>query len=164
FLQRGFIRQIEPQRRNRDHVVFHRPSVRTLFSRLQRRNSEPIVLTAHRVFPRNDGPVIQPHRLPSPNNIFRALRKIYVVQRKLVAFQQQPERLLDEWLKQIKVRLRLSYRRAQRNAFYTEKNSLLRCCKRTRMPHRSEEHTSELQSRENLVCRLLLEKKKPNTR
>src|SRR5690606_41232302 len=28
---------------------------------------------------------------------------------------------------------------------------------------RSEEHTSELQSRENLVCRLLLEKKKTNT-
>src|SRR5690606_41914391 len=28
------------------------------------------------------------------------------------------------------------------------------------IPHRSEEHTSELQSRENLVCRLLLEKKK----
>src|SRR5690606_40609360 len=31
------------------------------------------------------------------------------------------------------------------------------CIARTR---RSEEHTSELQSRENLVCRLLLEKKK----
>src|SRR5690606_41064518 len=30
------------------------------------------------------------------------------------------------------------------------------------VPHRSEEHTSELQSRENLVCRLLLEKKKEN--
>src|SRR5436309_11222597 len=29
---------------------------------------------------------------------------------------------------------------------------------------RSEEHTSELQSRENLVCRLLLEKKKRNER
>src|SRR5690606_39617624 len=29
--------------------------------------------------------------------------------------------------------------------------------------HRSEEHTSELQSRENLVCRLLLEKKKQPT-
>src|SRR5690606_39409382 len=29
----------------------------------------------------------------------------------------------------------------------------------TRPPVRSEEHTSELQSRENLVCRLLLEKK-----
>src|SRR5690606_39719310 len=28
--------------------------------------------------------------------------------------------------------------------------------------YRSEEHTSELQSRENLVCRLLLEKKKKN--
>src|SRR5690606_42144059 len=31
---------------------------------------------------------------------------------------------------------------------------------RDRKPDRSEEHTSELQSRENLVCRLLLEKKK----
>src|SRR5690606_40592958 len=30
----------------------------------------------------------------------------------------------------------------------------------TAEPVRSEEHTSELQSRENLVCRLLLEKKK----
>src|SRR5690606_41595322 len=30
-------------------------------------------------------------------------------------------------------------------------------------PDRSEEHTSELQSRENLVCRLLLEKKKSTT-
>src|SRR5690606_41673562 len=29
---------------------------------------------------------------------------------------------------------------------------------------RSEEHTSELQSRENLVCRLLLEKKKNNNK
>src|SRR5690606_40543513 len=33
---------------------------------------------------------------------------------------------------------------------------LLGCC----CEGRSEEHTSELQSRENLVCRLLLEKKK----
>src|SRR5690606_2735334 len=31
-------------------------------------------------------------------------------------------------------------------------------------PGRSEEHTSELQSRENLVCRLLLEKKNTNNR
>src|SRR6266700_3227031 len=31
---------------------------------------------------------------------------------------------------------------------------------RRRRADRSEEHTSELQSRENLVCRLLLEKKK----
>src|SRR5690606_40202583 len=32
--------------------------------------------------------------------------------------------------------------------------------RRWEFPQRSEEHTSELQSRENLVCRLLLEKKK----
>src|SRR5438270_12032837 len=31
-------------------------------------------------------------------------------------------------------------------------------------PSRSEEHTSELQSQSNLVCRLLLEKKKKQTR
>src|SRR2546430_10958307 len=41
----------------------------------------------------------------------------------------------------------------------------LRCSNRHRhrergRPHRSEEHTSELQSQSNLVCRLLLEKKK----
>src|SRR5438445_3884877 len=35
----------------------------------------------------------------------------------------------------------------------------LRAC-RTPAPSRSEEHTSELQSRQYLVCRLLLEKKK----
>src|SRR5690606_41675755 len=33
-------------------------------------------------------------------------------------------------------------------------------CPATSASRRSEEHTSELQSRENLVCRLLLEKKK----
>src|SRR5690606_39583282 len=33
-----------------------------------------------------------------------------------------------------------------------------------RLAHRSEEHTSELQSREKLVCRLLLEKKKNKRR
>src|SRR5690349_23360177 len=34
----------------------------------------------------------------------------------------------------------------------------------SRMVSRSEEHTSELQSRRDLVCRLLLEKKKPKKR
>src|SRR2546421_1446521 len=34
---------------------------------------------------------------------------------------------------------------------------------RSRMSSRSEEHTSELQSRSDLVCRLLLEKKKKMT-
>src|SRR5688572_31822043 len=38
-----------------------------------------------------------------------------------------------------------------------------RPCAVQRSPKRSEEHTSELQSQSNLVCRLLLEKKKKNT-
>src|SRR5436309_9427756 len=37
---------------------------------------------------------------------------------------------------------------------------LSRCHAASKFFWRSEEHTSELQSRENLVCRLLLEKKK----
>src|SRR2546430_12187296 len=36
----------------------------------------------------------------------------------------------------------------------------LRCAEPTKLGPRSEEHTSELQSQSNLVCRLLLEKKK----
>src|SRR3989442_8653696 len=40
---------------------------------------------------------------------------------------------------------------------------LLRVRPRRHLPDRSEEHTSELQSRPHLVCRLLLEKKKPIT-
>src|SRR3712207_6991858 len=41
---------------------------------------------------------------------------------------------------------------------------LVALCQLHRVAHvpRSEEHTSELQSRQYLVCRLLLEKKKPN--
>src|SRR3712207_8034884 len=37
---------------------------------------------------------------------------------------------------------------------------MVRLAARVRLPLRSEEHTSELQSRQYLVCRLLLEKKK----
>src|SRR5690242_21603540 len=37
---------------------------------------------------------------------------------------------------------------------------LLECADASAVPARSEEHTSELQSHVNLVCRLLLEKKK----
>src|SRR5688572_31927426 len=39
-------------------------------------------------------------------------------------------------------------------------NGTVRPTRRPRSPFRSEEHTSELQSQSNLVCRLLLEKKK----
>src|SRR5260370_29545400 len=42
----------------------------------------------------------------------------------------------------------------------SEKAASPRCGERTRITSRSEEHTSELQSHLNLVCRLLLEKKK----
>src|SRR5699024_11261127 len=38
------------------------------------------------------------------------------------------------------------------------------CCKENLSKYRSEEHTSELQSRFDLVCRLLLEKKKNDQR
>src|SRR5260370_30126174 len=48
---------------------------------------------------------------------------------------------------------------ALREAFF----SFLRDSKRVREALRSEEHTSELQSHLNLVCRLLLEKKKKTT-
>src|SRR2546430_7240470 len=40
--------------------------------------------------------------------------------------------------------------------FFVNRRVLLKC------DERSEEHTSELQSQSNLVCRLLLEKKKEN--
>src|SRR5690606_40894554 len=43
-------------------------------------------------------------------------------------------------------------------------NSTSRICGGRLIPRRSEEHTSELQSREKLVCRLLLEKKKRRER
>src|SRR3712207_8930098 len=42
---------------------------------------------------------------------------------------------------------------------HTELTTRLRTARNCRMPCRSEEHTSELQSRQYLVCRLLLEKK-----
>src|SRR5690606_41932748 len=46
-----------------------------------------------------------------------------------------------------------------RTSLHVYKGSVQNC-----VAHRSEEHTSELQSRENLVCRLLLEKKKYTNR
>src|SRR5690606_41556301 len=54
-------------------------------------------------------------------------------------------------------RRRLSMRSARRNAHVHQRERV-----RHAVRARSEEHTSELQSRENLVCRLLLEKKKKN--
>src|SRR5690606_40580058 len=56
------------------------------------------------------------------------------------------DRLLKKEGKLIKVIPNSDYLKELRGIFYEDKE-------------RSEEHTSELQSRENLVCRLLLEKK-----
>src|SRR5690606_39979861 len=65
------------------------------------------------------------------------------------------------WLKKIKVfhKIRLIIRREAKMKPHRVSN-LLRNIKD--VFSRSEEHTSELQSRENIVCRLLLEKKKTN--
>src|SRR5690606_42121448 len=46
------------------------------------------------------------------------------------------------------------------NAGAAEQEFAVQLFRARRKAERSEEHTSELQSRENLVCRLLLEKKK----
>src|SRR3712207_7709579 len=57
-------------------------------------------------------------------------------------------------------------RRGQRPQYAVgpDRRALVECARRQastpRAPLRSEEHTSELQSRQYLVCRLLLEKKK----
>src|SRR3712207_7265474 len=47
-------------------------------------------------------------------------------------------------------------------AIYLHERELASGSAQHRAPARSEEHTSELQSRQYLVCRLLLEKKKNN--
>src|SRR3989442_8215026 len=51
----------------------------------------------------------------------------------------------------------------QQGTFHAESAADLHCFRRTYVSPRSEEHTSELQSRPHLVCRLLLEKKKKNS-
>src|SRR3712207_8532023 len=52
------------------------------------------------------------------------------------------------------------YRRHYRQRWQTARMAVLQ----HRVTPRSEEHTSELQSRQYLVCRLLLEKKKQDTK
>src|SRR5690606_42153831 len=60
--------------------------------------------------------------------------------------------------------LPISARATRRSHAASRATTWMSCCRRKastwRARDRSEEHTSELQSRENLVCRLLLEKKK----
>src|SRR5690606_40995595 len=75
-----------------------------------------------------------------------------------VGAQRCPERLL-------RARQRAAVQPLRRSEGRSSSRSISRRQRRqgaARPPRRSEEHTSELQSRENLVCRLLLEKKKNN--
>src|SRR5690606_40393151 len=62
--------------------------------------------------------------------------------------QEQADARLAEWLKEKEAKVK---KKAEKLA-------------ESKAAERSEEHTSELQSRENLVCRLLLEKKKNDER
>src|SRR3712207_7633121 len=55
-------------------------------------------------------------------------------------------------------------RRARSGGAGTSPRHRIGCCPAATAGPRSEEHTSELQSRQYLVCRLLLEKKKTITR
>src|SRR5690349_23532775 len=54
-------------------------------------------------------------------------------------------------------------RKSKPRRLHDLRNSSRRATARDGFPGRSEEHTSELQSRRDLVCRLLLEKKKKTT-
>src|SRR3712207_7822925 len=58
---------------------------------------------------------------------------------------------------------RLTLGRSAQRPDTVARATLHRRCLRAGDRRRSEEHTSELQSRQYLVCRLLLEKKKQNT-
>src|SRR2546421_9154166 len=53
---------------------------------------------------------------------------------------------------------------ARSNALIVQREKAVHPQGHTLTPLRSEEHTSELQSRSDLVCRLLLEKKKKNSK
>src|SRR2546427_5140621 len=56
------------------------------------------------------------------------------------------------------------YRSSPEGRFLSANAALVRMLGYDSAAERSEEHTSELQSQSNLVCRLLLEKKKKRTR
>src|SRR5215475_15472593 len=89
------------------------------------------------------------HTVVEEGGVVRAAVKLNRVQSNVTTRIRQLE-------KHVGVRL---FRREGRNIrLSTEGQKLLGYA--DRLLRRSEEHTSELQSRENLVCRLLLEKKK----
>src|SRR5437870_3391442 len=64
-----------------------------------------------------------------------------------------------ETAQRCKIHYAVRKKEIRRGIIHTSKNPL-RTCEDDASSYRSEEHTSELQSRGHLVCRLLLEKKK----
>src|SRR2546429_3580466 len=68
----------------------------------------------------------------------------------------------SEWLKEEEVAIARSPGGSPHRETHTRSSSCALCTPGRRCSKRSEEHTSELQSRLHLVCRLLLEKKKIN--
>src|SRR5687768_17919311 len=78
--------------------------------------------------------------------LFRSRRTVKSPRRKL-------RRALRSWRRSIKSRGACTFTKSLLRQSSPTRNSSVR-------PPRSEEHTSELQSRLHLVCRLLLEKKK----
>src|SRR2546430_3214585 len=72
--------------------------------------------------------------------------------RSLIEFPGVTKNSVPQWRKELGERVREVQERKAREAFLEDRE--------TGALVRSEEHTSELQSQSNLVCRLLLEKKK----
>src|SRR5260221_2598520 len=70
---------------------------------------------------------------------------------------QRPEGRIDQLLLLLEVQRLVADRRRRRGGPHRVAEDLI-------FAHRSEEHTSELQSHSDIVCRLLLEKKKHKTR
>src|SRR3712207_8378019 len=79
------------------------------------------------------------------------------------------ERLLDAVRESIRIgresgaAVQISHHKASSPRVWGLVNESLKLIEQAHAEGRSEEHTSELQSRQYLVCRLLLEKKKKNT-
>src|SRR5690606_41950904 len=101
--------------------------------------------------------LLSPRRRPPRPTLFpyTTLFRSHVQRADHVAANAQRESRLNNRVRQKLVAAVNRIRRA-----HTRHNRLVARCHLTDDALRSEEHTSELQSRENLVCRLLLEKKK----
>src|SRR5690349_23562644 len=72
-----------------------------------------------------------------------------------------PQYIIAFWHEHLLIMLHSAYRRPIRVLVSQSRDGELIA---STFSHRSEEHTSELQSRRDLVCRLLLEKKKTRLR